>query len=25
VHMDAWISKPIQPDDLLSKVKRYVK
>lgn len=25
VHMDAWISKPIRPDDLLSKVGRYVK
>jgi CheY-like chemotaxis protein len=25
VHMDAWISKPIQPDDLLSKVGRYVR
>jgi CheY-like chemotaxis protein len=24
VHMDAWISKPIQPEDLLDKVKRYV-
>jgi CheY-like chemotaxis protein len=25
VHMDDWISKPIRPDDLLSKVKRYMK
>jgi CheY-like chemotaxis protein len=25
VHMDAWISKPIQPEDLLKKVGRYVK
>lgn len=25
VHMDAWISKPIKPDDLLSKVQRFVK
>jgi CheY-like chemotaxis protein len=25
VHMDAWISKPIQPDDLLKKVGQYVK
>ena len=25
VHMDAWISKPIQPEDLLKKVGQYVK
>ena len=25
VHMDAWISKPIEPDDLLKKVGQYVK
>jgi CheY-like chemotaxis protein len=24
VHMDAWISKPLQPEDLLKKVKRYL-
>jgi len=24
VHMDAWITKPIQPEDLLKKVKRYL-
>jgi CheY-like chemotaxis protein len=24
VHMDAWISKPIQPEDLLKKVRRYL-
>ena len=24
VHMDAWISKPIRPNDLLTKVKKYI-
>lgn len=25
VHMDAWITKPIRPDDLLKKVRRFLK
>jgi CheY-like chemotaxis protein len=25
VHMDAWITKPIQPEDLLNKVNRYLR
>lgn len=25
VHMDAWITKPVQPEDLLNKVNRYLR